>query len=401
MRTYERTHEWISFEIDMRKADPRIWLALGEIQSKCEHLAGVPLRPDVAERLHELFLAKGVRATTAIEGNTLSEDEVERRIQGNLPLPPSKEYLGKEIDNIVSATDSILADIVGNDPGPLTPEDLNEYNSLVLAGLEVEEGVIPGEVRRTSVGVAGYRGAPAEDCPYLLKRLCDWLSSEIFEAPEGYEIVYGVLRAVVAHLYIAWIHPFGDGNGRTARLAEVRLLLEAGAPSAAAHLLSNYYNETRSEYYRQLDYASKSGGDLMRFIRYAAEGLCEELRDQIEIVKSQQIQVTWTNYVHDQFRDKRSVTDHRRRHLVLEISKHYPDTVPVSKLRGLSPRLAELYAGKTMKTINRDINVITAMRLVDRGYIRGAGRTLRARVETISAFMPQRRTRLDDGQEAA
>lgn len=52
---------------------------LGEAASKCEHIAGVPLRPSVAQELHRLYLAKGALATTAIEGNTLTENEVLQR----------------------------------------------------------------------------------------------------------------------------------------------------------------------------------------------------------------------------------------------------------------------------------------------------------------------------------
>jgi hypothetical protein len=74
------------------------------------------------------------------------------------------------------------------------------------------------------------------------------------------DAVYAILKAMVAHLYLAWTHPFGDGNGRTARLIEFHILLSAGVPSPAAHLFSNHYNQTRAEYYRQLDRASKSGG---------------------------------------------------------------------------------------------------------------------------------------------
>jgi hypothetical protein len=54
-----------------------------------------------------------------------------------------------------------------------------------------------------------------------------------------------LIAAVVAHVYFEWIHPFGDGNGRTGRLIELKLLLEAGVPQPAAHLLSNHYNATR------------------------------------------------------------------------------------------------------------------------------------------------------------
>jgi Fic family protein len=67
----------------------------------------------------------------------------------------------------------------------------------------------------------------------------------------------------------------------------------------AAHLLSNHYNETRSEYYRQLDMASRSGGDVIPFIRYAMQGFVDGLRDQINLVRDQQLHVAWINFVYD------------------------------------------------------------------------------------------------------
>jgi Fic family protein len=113
-----------------------------------------------------------------------------------------------------------------------------------------------------------YRGAPAEDCEHLLERLCEWLNGQDFTPREGMDAIYAILKAVVAHLYLAWTHPFGDGNGRTARLIEFHILLSAGVPSPAAHLFSNHYNLTRAEYYRQLDRASKSGDDLIPFLSH-------------------------------------------------------------------------------------------------------------------------------------
>lgn len=78
-------------------------MLLGEARSKCDHIRWVPLKPDVAKKLHEVYLAKGAQATTAIEGNTLSENEVLERVRGELQLPPSKEYLGREVDNVIAA----------------------------------------------------------------------------------------------------------------------------------------------------------------------------------------------------------------------------------------------------------------------------------------------------------
>jgi len=98
MRTYLKTHPWLTFQVDLRLLEYLIWISLGEAQSKCEHISGVPLRPSVARQLHMIYLAKGVLATTAIEGNTLTESEVLQHLEGKLELPPSKSiYLKKLI----------------------------------------------------------------------------------------------------------------------------------------------------------------------------------------------------------------------------------------------------------------------------------------------------------------
>ena len=390
-RTYERTHPWITFNVDLTRADAMTWLGLGEIQSKSLHLAGVPMKPNDAEKLHLVYLAKGLMATTAIEGNTLSAEEVERRIKGDLKLPPSKEYLGREIDNVLNAANRVMRDVLAPDGGSVSFDEICRCNREVLQGLEVDDDVIPGEVREHSVTVGRYKGAPAEDCDFLLRKLCVWLSGPTFQASPELEIVYGVIKAILAHLYIAWIHPFGDGNGRTARLIEVRLLLESGAPTSAAHLLSNHYNQTRSEYYRRLDEASRNGGDVLPFIKYAVGGLCEQLREQLKTVRSYHFRSTWQNYVHEQFHGLKTDGDHRRRHLVLALSER-PKGVAITEVRRLTPEAAEQYSGKTQKTVVRDINALVGM-----GLLKREARLIKPNFEAISAFLPERRGPLPDG----
>ncbi len=385
MRTYNQTHPWIKFRLDLRQANYRLWLLLGETQSKCEHLAGIPLLPRVAEQLYQVFLAKGVLATTAIEGNTLTEEEVLRRLEGRLKLPPSKEYLGQEIDNIIEACNLIAGRILSNRPVDLCVEDVKEYNALVLKDLPLDSEVVPGQIRKHSVGVGSYRGAPPEDCGYLLESLCDWLNKE-FRAPPGYTVAFGILKAIIAHVYIAWIHPFADGNGRTARLLEFQILLSVGVPATAAHLLSNHYNQTRSEYYRQLDQTCKSGGDILPFVEYALQGFVDELRSQIDTIRSQQLLVHWINYIHDRFRDKDHATDIRRRRLILDLTDK-KNPIPISEIRHISPRIAEAYAGKTDKTVKRDINELERIGLVER-----TPKGVRAKSEIMLAFLPPTRS---------
>jgi Fic family protein len=384
-RLFERSHPWISYRLDLRQADPVLWLNLGEAASKCEHLAGVPLRPSTASRLHQVYLAKGAAATTAIEGNTLSEEQVLQHIEGHLKLPPSMEYLRQEVDNVVRACNDIAAAIAGPDDDPhLCSNLLCGYNRQVLKGMDLNDDVIPGVFRTHSVLVGPYRGAPAEDCDWLMDRLCEWLNGTDFHPPqERYRVPFALLRAIMAHLYLAWIHPFGDGNGRTARLLEFHLLLSAGVPLPAAHLLSDHYNRTRMEYYRQLDRASKSGGDVLPFVQYAVQGFVEGLREQLQTVRAQQWQVSWENHVHEAFREERaSENNKRRRDLVLDLSAR-DGFVDISAIRLLTPRLALAYSKVAERGLRLDLSELERLGLVERTHGR-----VRARREMILAFLP-------------
>jgi hypothetical protein len=349
-------------------------------------LARVPLRPTTSQQLHRLYLAKGVAATTAIEGNTLSEADVLKAVDGKLDVPPSKAYLKHEVENIIEACNAIASQLAADKLPPLTPKLVGDYNRQVLNRLPLKDDVAPGKLRPYSVVVGNlYRGAPAEDCDYLLEQLCAWLNGPDFKPREGMDAVYAILKAVAAHLYLAWIHPFGDGNGRTARLLEYHILLSAGVPSPAAHLFSNHYNLTRAEYYGQLDHASKSGGDLTPFLNYAVRGLIDGLREQLDFVWAQQWDVVWRNYVHELFKNRNSATDTRRRHLALDLGAR-GDWVQSADIQELTPQLAKAYANKAAKSVQRDLNALQKMELIAR-----EPRQVKARREIILSFLPFRR----------
>ncbi len=387
-RTYDETHPWLTFQLDVRRASSKLWMNLGAIQSKCEHVANAMVPPQVAKELYILYLAKGIRATTAIEGNTLSEDQVRDRIVEKKPLPKSQEYQGKEIDNIVDAC-NVIADVLLRSEAKvdlrLTPSGIHQFNEMVLHELPLEEGVVPGKLRPYQVSVGNYRGAPPEDCQYLLKRLCDWINELIPEEDDD-RISRGVLRAIMAHLYLVWIHPFGDGNGRTARLIEVQILLSAGMPDISAHLLSNFYNQTRPEYYRQLTAASRSGGNVLPFLEYAVQGLVDRLDLQIKRIRRHQWDVAWKDYVYESFRDSKTPASHRQRSLALELGRNkHKRGVPVRDIITITPALAREYAKKTPKTISRDLNALEKRGLIVRG-----SKSVAAKRSTLWSLLPAR-----------
>jgi Fic family protein len=375
--------------LDLQKAPYTLWMALGEIRSKCEHIAGAPLDKNSADRLYRLYLTRGVQATTAIEGDSLSEDEVQRQIDGKLELPPSMAYQGREIDNVVSACNSILLRIASGQPNLLTAATVKDLNKQVLDSLPLPENVIPGVVRKMSISVGSYRGAPPEDCEYLLERMCTFITSLPTHDVELDSISRAVLLAVWAHIYLAWIHPFGDGNGRTARLVEFMLLLEGGVPAPAAHILSNHYNKTRQTYYSELDRASRSGGEIIPFFSNALDGLVDGLRGQLDDIRHFQHQVIWRDYVREVLKigGVRESAQVRTRRLELVIALTAQKSVPAAKLQLLTPAIARVYAQKTPKTLTRDLNALRELGLIEVGT---AG--VRARVEIIQAFLPPKRT---------
>lgn len=390
-RHYQETHPWINFRLDFADFNYTLWMLLGRVQAKCSTLRKTPINPNIAHELRQIYLVKGALATTAIEGNTLTEEQVQRYLENQLKLPPSREYMGQEILNVVEGYNQITHEVLGNEIQPFTPERIKAYNALLLRDLPLDEGVVPGEIREHNVTVGRYRGVLVEDCADALQDYCDKLLNVQWEVPADYKMAFEIIRAILAHLYLAWIHPFGDGNGRTARLLEFEILLRAGLPDIAAHLLSNHYNLTKSEYYRHLDKASKSGGDISDFISYALQGFVDGLREQLEIIQFEQLKTQWQQYIYQAFTNKSDKLALRQRGLLLELSKIYfgkasltePNPIPLEQLQLLSPEIVRLYAALSERTMKRDLQDLEKQDLV---LVDKTG--ILPRLDRLTAFLP-------------
>ena len=356
-------YPWISFRIDLKALGYDAWLVLGECLSKCEQIRRVPLLPSVKKELHTVYLVKGVQATTAIEGNTLSEDQVRRILEGELTVEESKKYLEQEVRNVLEACNDITKGLADGRYSDLSSELLCQLNERVLRDVPCEEDVVAGQVRRHAVGVGPYKAPDAGDVQELLEEFCKWINGMETQDDKLDSVAFSILKAVAAHLYIAWIHPFGDGNGRTARLVEFMILLSSGVPSPAAHLLSNHYNATRVEYYRQLDRTSKSGGDVREFFKYAIQGFRDGLQDVIDFILGQVMAVSWEHYIFDKFRMLPSKPMHKRqRNVMIQLSRQGE---PITRER-FEEVTAKIYleAKKQKNTFTRDLGALIGMDLI-------------------------------------
>jgi len=369
---------WINFEINLQKLPWHSWVKLGECVAKCEQIKTVPLKPEVRNQLHLIYLAKGVQATTAIEGNTLSEEQVKDLVDKKLELPPSKEYLKTEVQNIIDACNEIAVDISSGKFNKISAAWLCQFNKKILQNVPVAEDVQPGQIRTHAVVVGNlYRAPDAKDVSALVEKFCDWMNSSCLRN-EQMPVHFAIIKAVAAHLYIAWIHPFGDGNGRVARLLEFAILLGSGIPSPAAHLLSNHYNVTRTEYYRQLDKAGKTN-DPTEFFCYAIQGFLDGLEEQLKYIREHIIDVCWREFIYQRFQEvvgKKVMR--RRRKLALQISGQKD---PINREHLLT--LMEKDYRNSERTLSRDLNELEKMKLIIRD-----GRSYIANKDLILQLLP-------------
>ncbi len=268
----------------------KILLYLGQCEAFVKAIVNTPILPHHYKQLMHVALMKGAQATTAIEGNTLTDEEIEK-IMADEKLPPSKAYQETEVKNILDAFNDILNDILDNQANSfISIELLKNFHRKVGKDLGEYFHAIPGQLRNNDVVVGRYRCPDYRDVPVLLDKMCAWLKEEFKYKEKEQSFGEILVQAIVTHVYIEWIHPFSDGNGRTGRLAEFYILLRGGTPDIASHILSNYYNSTRSAYYMQIEKATQDN-DLSAFIEYALLGFRDGLEQTLAIIQKSQFEI--------------------------------------------------------------------------------------------------------------
>ena len=181
----------------------------------------LPIDPAHREWFRHRAWVRTLHGTTKIEGNTLSDVEVEDLLGGTATSVSRREAL-----EIFGSREAIaFADEIAAEPDvPVDEAVVREIHRRVLDG--IDPMLTPGEYRRGENRVIGAGGTtifttpPSGDVPQLMKEFGDWLRGGANGLPAAF-------AAPIAHLQFVAIHPFSDGNGRTAR-ALARLLFARG-----------------------------------------------------------------------------------------------------------------------------------------------------------------------------
>lgn len=219
-------------------------------------------------RLHRINRIKTIQGSLAIEGNTLTIDQITAILDGKPVIAPINEV--QEIRNAIKAYELL--------------ETLNSNNieDLFKAHLTMEAGLIDdaGHFRSGGVGVASgeeiiHDAPPAERVPQLVKDLFEWLN--------GTE-EHPLIKSCIFHYEFEFIHPFSDGNGRTGRLWQT-LILTNWRPVFKNLPIENIVHKYRKEYYKVI---AISGGEdgCTPFIEFILGVIDETLAHESSIPRS-------------------------------------------------------------------------------------------------------------------
>jgi len=237
----------------------------------------LPILPGIAARIEEELIKRSIFSTAALEGNPLTEDNVATIIDN--PPKDTTERSQREITNLVTAYDLIKSISPVDNKFELSEELIKAIHKSVTAGIEYNDN-IPGVFRNHIVKVGdkshgGIYTPPkiSKDIKMLINTFLTWFNSEELNGLNPFS------RAAIAHYHISLIHPFGDGNGRTARILEAIILKTSGVKYIPT-MLSNYYYRNMDDYYWAFSKCIKNKEhDITSFIEFMLKGVIHSLND--------------------------------------------------------------------------------------------------------------------------
>lgn len=259
------------------------WIA--EIRAIVERSRVLPLNEAQLRRQAILRMA---HTSTSIEGNRLAQFEVGKILEGKTVRAPQKDIL--EVENYYKALQ--LLDKLSRSKQDLTLDEILLLHQTVISGLVDKEktgNFRPGDIYVLDDLGGGkemlrFKGPPAKKVPTLVTDLLGWLKRA---RKEG---LHPILMAGMLHLEFVSIHPFTDGNGRTARLLTQLFLYRTGWDFRKIIVLDDYYNRDRLSYYNaeHLDEGKEyiQSREFTHWLEYFTTGFLVEAKSALEKIQS-------------------------------------------------------------------------------------------------------------------
>lgn len=258
--------------------------ALMRIEAAKQAVMDLPITPRVLAHLRETARLFSTHYSTQIEGNLLTQEQVTQVIEADEHFP-GRERDEAEVKGYYAALDEVERLI--KHKAEITESDIQKLHALVIAGGRTRVKPTPyregqNVIRDSRSRSIVYMPPEAKDVPELMRQMIAWLNSKNkWPVP---------VQAAIAHYQFATIHPYYDGNGRTARLLTTLVLHLGGYDLKGLYALEEYYARNLAAYYEALNigpshnyYEGRAQADITKWVGYFVEGMAysfEKIRDE-------------------------------------------------------------------------------------------------------------------------
>lgn len=347
MILYEHPEHWIVYDA------PAITNALAEAKASVLSLKTVPYQRRWVEALQRIELKREVAGTSRIEGAEFTERELEAAMK---ETPEQLHTRSQRQAHAALMTYRWIAQIPPD--RPIDRDLILMIHRHIVTGAD-DDHCPPGELRRrdqnVNFGVPRHRGVDGGGkCERAFEAFTLALQHEYREHDP-------IIQALAAHYHLAALHPFLDGNGRTARALEALMLQRAGLRDTSFIAMSNYYYDEKTRYLAALSDARQRHHDLTPFLVFALKGVALQSRRLLAEIQHEISKELFRNLMFDLFtrlRTPRKRVLAERQLAILKILLA-EDNVEWS---ALIERTRDLYKVKTpIRTLVRDVNSLTAL----------------------------------------
>ncbi len=250
-----------------------------DIEASRQAVSSLPITLPVLTSLRESARLISTHYSTQIEGNRLTQDQVDDVLHGG--TFPNRERDEIEVKNYYQALD-FLDDLIKigqavNKASPLEELDIQTIHGLIMEGKKRPTSYRDSQnvIKDSSSGSIVYMPPEAKDVSLLMADLITWINEQVAKAELPVPII-----AAIAHYQFATIHPYYDGNGRTARLLTSLVLHKSGYGLKGICSLEEYYATNLQAYYNALTvgdshnyYSGRAEADITEWVNYFCEGM--------------------------------------------------------------------------------------------------------------------------------
>ena len=243
---------------------PRLLALVETVAALRERIQGAAVELSWLPALQKDTRTRNVHASTAIEGNPLTLEQV-RALEEGRTLAAKDQRPQREVLNYFAGL-SYVEKHAGKKN--ISHEDVSKLHRILADGV-MDQGEA-GRYRSSAVRVGRYVPPAPGDVSGLMFELLEWWSAQA-------ATLSPVLSSAILHYRFEAIHPFADGNGRTGRALALWELYRRGFDSHHVFSVDEYYWEDRPRYYGALTAVGRAGEDLTHWLEYGAEGLRQTL----------------------------------------------------------------------------------------------------------------------------